>query len=269
MDENRGNRILLRVVISDDSIHKFEVNTNEVTEIESLKALFIKAYGLKSNIELQYRDKDFNEYFTLNNMKDLYNLCSVKVIQKVSEAEVKVEVKSEASAARWPSTFDIPCFDTDICVFLKNTENSFNTIPSKIRKKIVGAIANEILKFTAYPTSKDIKELCFKVVEKYPVLRDGGGGGGSETWVLAVKFKMGNLRKTLKNDLPEVSANTGKKSKAIPEAPTAHTEIKKIRRGVVERFPETPIGENTESLKDLKEQIKTEPDRIDVSICIF
>ena len=52
--------------------------------------------------------------------------------------------------------------------------------------------------------------------------------------------------------------NAGKRSKANPTAPTAHAAIKKPRRGVVERCPQIPLGENEASLQAAKDIIKAE-----------
>ena len=118
-------------------------------------------------------------------------------------------------------------------------------------------MAHEIMQYTNYPSSRDVKNMCISVTEKYPVLRDSGPGG-FESWTISLKFKIGNLRKNMKDQVPEIQANAGKKSKDNPSAPAPHTAIKKLRRGVVERWPEAPDGEDEDTLQSRKELLKEE-----------
>lgn len=93
-------------------------------------------------------------------------------------------------------------------------------------------MVEEIVKFTSHPCGKDIDNMCRSLIEKYPYLKDLGPGGYS-TWCTFVKFRIGNVRKTLKNHVDEIAKNSGRRSNANPNAPSPHSSIKKQRTGTV------------------------------------
>lgn len=252
--------LLLRITVNPESIFKLTIN-NELENVEQLKNIIKEKYDIKYEFVVLYMDKDFGEYVTLTSVRELYNLCSLKVEKTdVDQGEVNIPTVMASTSdvhKTWPSVFPLPEFDEESNVFVLNAHNKLTQIPLRIRKRIVSQVANSLLKWTSYPTSKDITSVCSRMVDKYPVLRDDGPGG-FESWSISIKFKMGNLRRSLKEQLPELQANVGKRSKDNPDGPTSHTSIKKVRRGVVERFPEKPQGETEESLHDIQESLKLE-----------
>ena len=91
------------------------------------------------------------------------------------------------SGKTWPAAFGVPEFDHEIQAHLHSKTTQLIDLPSRIRKRIVSAMAFEIMKYTNYPTSRDINNMCISLTEKYPMLRDAGPGG-FETWTKCIKL---------------------------------------------------------------------------------
>ena len=255
--------LVVRVIISQDKIHKLSlIKPHSVKELQDL----LKEKFNLNNISIMYEDKDFKDFITLEDVNDVRNLCTLKIVQdKIQDDQKDLAQNNQPSTSEeeiqsgktWPAAFCVPEFDPEIQAHLYNKTNQLVDLPSRIRKRIVSTMALEIMKYTNYPTSRDINNMCISLTEKYPMLRDTGPGG-FETWTVCLKFKIGNLRKNLREQVPEIKANSGKRSKANPNAPSPHSSIKKLRRGVVQRWPEAPDGENDTTLQSRKALLQEE-----------
>ena len=96
-------------------------------------------------------------------------------------------------------------------------------------------LANSLMRFTPYPSLKDVRNLCISLIMKYAQLHDGSHGG-FDSWTIYVKFKIGNLRKDMP-DLAEIQRyKINRKSRRNPDGDLAHYKIKKPRRGVVQHL---------------------------------
>ena len=104
---------------------------------------------------MQYEDKDFNDYINIANISDVENLASIKLIKSSCELSEESHTGKASSSVEkpWPSCFPLHEFEQEIKAFLVNKDTKLNNLPSRIRKKIVSALANEIIKFTSYPTA--------------------------------------------------------------------------------------------------------------------
>ena len=85
---------------------------------------------------------------------------------------------------------------------------------------------NDILKYTLYPKSKDIDNICFSFIQKYPFMKDSSPGGHT-SWAIAIRFKVCNSRKRLRGISSEVDQNKRQEGQKSP-----NSGIKKLRRGI-------------------------------------
>lgn len=256
---------ILKIFFSEHNVRKYKSAAKPETLTDLIRHIKIQL-NIDYNFVLHYKDKDLQSFVTATSIEDIENLDTVKVMKIVedegsctNEEANKVENKEETKP--WPKVFSLPEFNEEVKAFL-NTD--FQTVTPPIRRKIVSSMANEVIKFTTYPKHTDIRNMCISLVTKYPKLQDNCPGG-FDNWVISLKFKIGNLRKLLK-DLPEVKINTGKKSSTNPNSPPPHTAIKKPRRGIVNKaLSRLPIDENEETLRELQNQLQEEMKKIEPS----
>ena len=231
-----ANHILVKLVISEQNVQKLKLQS--LSTIEDLKELVKQKANLKTDFVLQYLDEDVKDFFNLDDIENVTHLGTIKVVRHPAEKTESVSKKAETALNPWPSTFPLPNFETAVIktslekLALDFSNGELTVVPEMLRRKIVASMAEEIIKFTFYPSGKDIDNMCRSLINQYPYLKDLGPGGYS-TWCTCVKFRIGNLRKSLKHTVPEIATNSGKRSKENPSAPSPHTSIKKQRTGTV------------------------------------
>ena len=253
MEENTDYSFFLKVVLSELDMQKLKLNKRPAS-IRDLMERLKESFTIPYDFVVQYEDKDFKSFLSVNDISDIENYGTVKIVRVTNSSIAEDEKESQASSSKpWPKVFPLPEFDFEVQQHLKS--NSKDLVPN-LKKKIVAALANVVAKYTVYPTHQDIRNMCISLVETYPQLK-GDCPGGFDNWIISLKFKMGNLRKTLK-DLPEVSVNAGRKSRGQPNAPSSHSDIKKPRRGIVNKDLVIPIGESEASLINLQKSLKEE-----------
>lgn len=157
------------------------------------------------DFNMLYKDKDFDSFINLTEISELYNKCDIKVI--INETEKAVVTPPSASTSipeKDIYLINVPDFDAEVKAYSSNTINTADeTLPDKIRRKIVAHLGNSMIGRSSYPSGKDVKTLGIKLVEQYPVLRESGPGSFASL-IISVKFKIDNLRRTLKKNVPEI-----------------------------------------------------------------
>lgn len=88
-------------------------------------------------------------------------------------------------------------FQTDATVLSPNAQ---------LKSDIWDALASEIIKYKAYPSSADLDDVAAAFVQKHPYLKEKGSVNGYYGWKICLKYMMANYRTKMRNgkDLWEV-----------------------------------------------------------------
>lgn len=163
-------------------------------------------------------------------------------------------VQSTSRSAPWPLVFPIPHFSYDSEIILQQAnaefhENRTRLSPSpKLKSHILEVLAEEIIKYKAYPTDLDLNTVAEALINKHPCLREQGSYNGCYGWKISLKYKMANFRTKLRSvGCSEVSINSMKNKRQ--DQYHAASNIKKPRRAEVNYCPQHPKGETSESLE--------------------
>ncbi|KAL2089328.1 hypothetical protein ACEWY4_014016 [Coilia grayii] len=181
--------------------------------------------------------------------------CSFSSDHSISSADTLVIDPVPQPRPSWPSLFTVPHFSYCAEVQLETANGEFRAHgtllnpPPKLRMDILEGMAEEIFKYTAYPSDAQIEEAADVLVHKHPCLRQRGSHGGHEGWKLYLKTKVANFRTKLSNiGLPEVTVNSLKNKRKGQDKAAAN--IKKTKKAEVNFFPSLPSGETTDSLEE-------------------
>ncbi|XP_074528600.1 uncharacterized protein LOC141791837 [Halichoeres trimaculatus] len=169
----------------------------------------------------------------------------------------------ESRTCSWPPVFIVPRFSycAEIQLQRANAECKATgtlLVPSpKLRMDILEGMAEEIFKYTAYPSDSQIEEAAEMLVHYHPCLKERGTRAGHEGWKQYLKTKVANFRTKLHRiGHPEVSVNSLKNKRKGQEKAAAN--IKKPRKAEVNFLPSFPSGETQESLEDERIALLTE-----------
>ena len=230
-----GAVISLRVIITETNIRKLTVQ--DLSNVSEIEKLVKECFNIPYDFVVHYYDPEFKEYFILENIKDVSHLGTIKIVKVVGDSiPVDKTCKEHCTdnvnmkpSNPWPECFPVPDlnenpFITSHLAAMPKHQPAY--VPEVLKRKVVTCLADEIIKFTYYPTGKDIENMCRNLVDKYPVLKDQGPGGYT-SWCACVKFKMGNVCKNLKDIVPDISRNTGRRSQCNPLAPHPTLESRK------------------------------------------
>ena len=266
----------VRVVLNSSDIRKVKLKIDEHTSLDSVKNSVKDSVNVKGNFVLQYLDKKFGDYCNVSHVKEIENFSTLKLVQKeeVTDAAPTSHnanlpnstegVTASVSHEKWPESFPLPNFDEvdpPLAAYLnKNGGEGKVNLSDVHRRKVINCLANSIARFTVYPKYKDIDHVCLKLITKFPALRDGGPSGFS-SWSVALRYKICNLRKTLKGVSEEVDVNKRKNKDDPP-----NKGIKKQRRGITRQFVAEESVEEGDLQKEMQEEMKKwRPDLLRVS----
>ncbi|XP_028297506.1 uncharacterized protein LOC114459454 [Gouania willdenowi] len=148
-------------------------------------------------------------------------------------------------------------------MMLQTGNNEFNangTLLSptpKTRSDILEGLAEEIMKYTAYPKDEHVEEVAKALIQSHPCLLEKGTRSGYCGWKHYLKVKMMNFRSKLSRaGHPEVTVNSLKNKRKDQEKPAAN--IKKPRKAEVNFCPNIPSGETRESMEAERVGLLTE-----------
>lgn len=114
----------------------------------------------------------------------------------------------ESRTSSWPPIFIVPSFSyfAEIQLQRANAEYRANatllTPPPKLRMDILEGIAEQIFKYTAYPSVSQIEEPAEVLVHVHPCLKERGTHAGHEGWKHYLKTKVANYHKTVQDWTP-------------------------------------------------------------------
>lgn len=280
--------IRLRIVFGDDDARKLVLPRGLPDSLEELCQTIKASFGLQQDIRLQYQDEVFgNEFVNLSEITEIHDKASVKVIylrsnanQEDAETPLPQEVQGPTECSSmssgssvdtepvtsldsspstrqlvWPSVFTIPQFKYESELQLEKANADYKTNatlldPSpKLKSNILERLAEEILKFKAYPSDNDLNDVAEALVKTHPCLREQGSFNGCYGWKISLKYKMANLRTKLRSlGCAEVEINS-LKSKATDKRSLAALNVKKPKRAEVNYCPQHPKGETADSLE--------------------
>ncbi|XP_050959743.1 uncharacterized protein LOC127161139 [Labeo rohita] len=263
----------IRLQYQDDDFGGEFINLTSVTDVEdkgTLKVIF-KTTGqnqekVKESLGSCETPESIPEHSTLHRSDDSASVSSFETDDTVllsSPDPSPGSVQSESRSTPWPLVFPIPRFsyDSEIILQQANAEyhaNRTRLSPSpKLKSHILESLAEEIIKFKAYPTDVDLNAVSEALINKHPCLREQGSYNGCYGWKISLKYKMANFRTKLRSvGCSEVSINTLKNKKQ--DQCHAASNIKKPRRAEVNYCPQHPKGETSDSLEKERVQLLTE-----------
>lgn len=118
----------------------------------------------------------------------------------------------------------------------------------KLKSDILESLAEQIIKFKAYPSNLEIESVAEALIKAHPCLREQGSSSGYYGWKISLKYKMANYRTKLRNlGCPEISINSLKNKPADNYQPAY--KVKKPRKAEVNFCPPYPAGETQDSLE--------------------
>ncbi|KAI3357110.1 hypothetical protein L3Q82_015579 [Scortum barcoo] len=169
----------------------------------------------------------------------------------------------ESRTSSWPQVFIVPNFSYFAEIQLQRANAEFianGTLPTpqpKLRMDILEGMAEQIFRYTAYPSDSQIEEAAEVLVHAHPCLRERGTRVCHEGWKQYLKTKVANFRtKLCKIGHPEVAVNSLKNKRKGQEKAAAN--IKKPRKAEVNFLPSLPSGETRESLENERVALLTE-----------
>lgn len=110
----------------------------------------------------------------------------------------------ETRTCFWPKVFVVPHFSYCAEMTLNSGNNEFNahgTLLSptpKTRSDILEGLAEEIIKYTAYPNNEQLEEVAKALIQSHPCLLEKGTRSGYCGWKHYLKIKMMNFRSKLR-----------------------------------------------------------------------
>lgn len=145
------------------------------------------------------------------------------------------QVPSSFHRTSWPDPFLIPTFSYDAEVELEKGNREFIAngtclVPGyKLKSVILDYMAEEIMKYSAYPGNSQLEKAAIALMLTHPCLTEQGSSSGHWGWKNSLKMKMANYRtKLVQVGCPEVLVNSQKNKKRGKGKPAAN--IKKPRR---------------------------------------
>ncbi|XP_068427650.1 uncharacterized protein [Clinocottus analis] len=272
-------------VIIDHDIMKITFQNGVPSSVEDVIKVFKQAFSITTEIGLQYKDTDFDEFFTLTSTKDLKDKDTLKVVHvppgimmttvpqernpdnsDVSSVDYMLSLDSpdtllpSPSAADrqnlWPAVFPIPTFSYNTEMVLRQGNERFLRdgillMTQSVKPDILERLAEAMFSYTAYPNDPQKAAVAQALIEKHPCLREPGSYNGCYGWQQSLKYKCANYRSKLKaHGNPELLINTLKHKQEGDRKPNKN--IKKPRKAEVNYLPPHPAGETDDSLENVR-----------------
>lgn len=110
----------------------------------------------------------------------------------------------ETRSCSWPKVFVVPRFSYCAEMMLHTGNDEFNahrtllSLTPKARSDILDGLAEEIIKYTAYPKDQHLEEVARALIQSHPCLLEKGTRSGYCGWKHYLKVKMMNFRTKLR-----------------------------------------------------------------------
>ncbi|XP_016328192.1 uncharacterized protein LOC107677697 isoform X2 [Sinocyclocheilus anshuiensis] len=262
----------IRLQYKDDDFGGEFINLTSVTDVQdkgTLKVIFKTTGQNQEKVKESLGSCETPEstsHSTLHKSDDSASVSSLDSDDTVllsSPDPSPGSVQSISRSTTWPLVFPIPRFSYDSEIILGQANAEYHASgtrlsPStKLKSHILESLAEEIIKFKAYPTDVDLNAVAEALINKHPCLREQGSYNGCYGWKISLKYKMANFRTKLRSvGCSEVSINSLKNKQQ--DQCHAASNIKKPRRAEVNYCPQHPKGETSDSLEKEQVQLLTE-----------
>ncbi|KAJ4937553.1 hypothetical protein JOQ06_002188 [Pogonophryne albipinna] len=289
----------LRIIFEHNDIRKLVLPSGIPRTLAELICELQEAFHIPGEFTVMYQDMDFDGQFcTLSCIDDVEDKGTLKVFQtepivlnlspvEVLDIDSSIAEQSSDNSSRhssgpqdtillsssgtsyrselWPAKFQVPTFSYDVDVSLEAGNQAYQkdgTLLSnpRLRSSVLEKLAEEIFRYTAYPTGVQVLAVLEALLEKYPCLKEPGSLNGMYGWQQRIRYKMGNYRAKLrcrKFACPELEVNSRKSQASNERGPKG---IKRPKKAEVNYLPPLPFGETGDTLEreriDLLNEIK-------------
>ncbi|XP_028281977.1 uncharacterized protein LOC114448919 isoform X2 [Parambassis ranga] len=164
----------------------------------------------------------------------------------------------------WPAKFQVPAFSYVVNRMLEAGNLAYQkdgTLLNNPRliSSVLEKLAEEIFRYTAYPTGVQVLAVVEALMEKYPCLKEPGSFNGLYGWQQRIKYKMGNYRAKLRCRqlaCPELEVNTRKRLSSNENGRTKG--IKRPKKAEVNYLPPLPFGDTVDTLEQERQDLLKE-----------
>lgn len=270
-------------VLIDHEVKKLTLKSGIPSTVDELVAAIQEQFAITTEISVQYKDEEFDDFFTLTTAKELKDKDTLKVVYvplnitlTVVPQESTPDTSSVCSLSEsvthsdsddtvilspspserqnpWPAVFPIPTFshNTELALSQGNEiylrDGTLLTSPS-VKADILERLAEAMFCYTAYPNDAQRSAVAQALTEKHPCLKEPGSFNGIYGWQQSLKYKCGNYRTKRKAlGSPELLINSMKYKMGDDRKPAKN--IKKPKRAEVNYLPQHPSGETDSSLE--------------------
>ncbi|XP_077072666.1 uncharacterized protein LOC143746383 [Siphateles boraxobius] len=279
-----GTPAKLLVILGENNCERLNLPTGIPNSLNDLKREIQTQLRVLEDFRLQFKDPDFNDFVNLTSTSDIQDRATLKVIQlptstsfpttssvpeinetsSVSSCDTDIISSSQSSllstpesvssvrSQAWPERFPVPQFSFDAEIQLQKAQLAYQTDGTvlspnaKLKSDILDALASEIIKYKAYPTSADLDDVAAALVQKHPCLKEKGSVSGYYGWKISLKYKMANYRTKLRNiGCSELNINSHKRKGSMGSP----NQVKKPRKAEVNYCPDYPYGETKDTLE--------------------
>lgn len=244
----------LRVIIDETTVNKLTFPHGFPGTVDELLAAAQDCFQLQGNFTVMYMDQDFdNQFFTLTSTDLLKDKDTIKLVttepsvilsltpvneaadsspsvslsqsfqddsSSASSDTITLQQPLEYRSEGWPTTFVIPSFSYNVEIILQKANEVFRSDGTllnnpSITSGVLEKLAEEIFRYTAYPTGLQIEVVIEALLKKHPCLREPGTSfSGMYGWQQRLKYKMANYRSKLRKrevPCPELDINALKR----------------------------------------------------------
>uniref|UniRef100_A0A3Q2T7Y7 PB1 domain-containing protein n=1 Tax=Fundulus heteroclitus TaxID=8078 RepID=A0A3Q2T7Y7_FUNHE len=231
----------LRIILGSNNAEKLTIESGMPKYVEDLSSEIKRKFDIEGDIRLQYMDSDFdNEFVNLNQISDIQDKSIVKIIPlsdsvnisqgSMNQSEEETYLSSSSDTIILSSDSETTRSHCANQVFISN--GNLLSPGHKLKSDILESLAQEIIKFKAYPSNLEIESVAQALIKK-----------------ISLKYKMANYRTKLRKlGCPELSINSLKHKPADRCHPAY--DVKKPRKAEVHFCPPYPDGETQDSLED-------------------
>ncbi|KAL1005692.1 hypothetical protein UPYG_G00062440 [Umbra pygmaea] len=274
-------------VLIEQEVKKLTLSSGIPSTVDELVAAVKEHFSIHAGISLQYKDEEFDDFFTITSTNELKDKDTLKVVYAPLELTLTVvpqESNPDASdvsslcefispsgdsvdtcilspspsewQSPWPAVFPIPTFshNTELALTQGNKIYLIDCTPvtsPSVKSDILERLAEAMFSYTAYPNDAQRCAVAEALVAKHPCLKEPGSLNGHFGWQQSLMYKCGNYRTKRKAlGSPELLINSFR-NKSNDERKAAKN-VKKPKRAEVNYFPSHPHGETDDTLENLR-----------------